>query len=45
MSLGFKKAFRKLFLDPDIGVQIRSEFSHILGSEGLGADIDLTNTN
>ena len=45
VSLRFKKAFRKLFLDPDIGVQIRSEFSHILGSEGLGADIDLTNTN
>ena len=40
VSLGFKKAFRKLFLNPDIGVQIRSEFSHFVGYEGLGVDIE-----
>ena len=40
MSLGFKKAFRKLFLDPDIGVQFCSEFSHFVGFEGLGVDIE-----
>ena len=40
VSLGFKKAFRKLFLNLDIGVKIRSEFSHFVGFEGLGAYIE-----
>ena len=35
-----RKAFRKLFVDPEIGVRIRSKFAHFVGSEGLGADID-----
>lgn len=40
VSQGFKKAFRKLFVDLEIGIQIRSEFSHFVGSKGLGVDID-----
>jgi hypothetical protein len=40
VSQGFKKAFRKLFVDPDIAYQIREEFSHFVGSEGLGAGND-----
>ena len=39
VSQGFNKAFRKLFVDPDIAVQIRAEFAHFVGSEGLGAGI------
>ena len=39
VSQGFKKAFRNLFVDPDIAVQIREEFAHFVGSEGLGASI------
>ena len=40
VSQGFKKAFRKLFGDPEIGLRIRSEFAHFVGSEGWGSDID-----
>lgn len=40
VSQGFKKAFRKLFVDPKIGIQICSKFAHFVGSEGLGIDID-----
>ena len=40
VSLGFKKAFRKLFVDPDMEDKIRSEFAHFVGSEGFSADIE-----
>ena len=40
VSQGFKKAFRKLFVDPDIAYMIHEEFSHFVGSEGLGAGND-----
>ena len=40
VSQGYKKAFRKLFVDPDIAYMIREEFLHFVGSEGLGADND-----
>ena len=32
VSQGFKNAFRKLFVDPEIGLQIHSEFVHFVGS-------------
>eukprot|EP00253_Pinus_taeda_P014475 PITA_14475 len=37
---GFKNAFKKLFVDPEIGLQIRAQFSHFVGSEGWGCDIE-----
>eukprot|EP00253_Pinus_taeda_P003127 PITA_03127 len=37
---GFKNAFRKLFVDPEIGLWIRAQFSHFVGSEGWGCDIE-----
>ena len=40
VSQGYKKALRKLFVDPDIAYMIREEFSHFVGSEGLGAGND-----
>ena len=40
VSQGYKKAFRKLFVDLDIANMIREEFSHFVGSEGLGAGND-----
>eukprot|EP00253_Pinus_taeda_P030301 PITA_30301 len=37
---GFKNAFRKIFVDPEIGRRIRAQFSHFVGSEGWDCDID-----
>ena len=40
VSQGYKKALRKLFVDPNIAYMIREEFSHFVGSKGLGAGND-----
>eukprot|EP00253_Pinus_taeda_P014349 PITA_14349 len=40
VSQGFKKAFRKLYVDPKIGLPVRAEFSHFVGPEGWDSNID-----
>ena len=40
VSQGYKKALRKLFVDPDIAYMIHEEFSHFVGSERLGEGND-----